>query len=177
MSIHFNFHRLCQWLPLMSLCCAVSVHAVTSTGDMTVSANVEGSCTVSVSPMDFGTVLPGVTKDTDAVVSVVCTSGTTYTLDLGDGLNHITTGGTGIQYRRQMAAGTNRLPYVVYQEPERATEIAATASLAANNNLLTSTVGNGVTQVKTIYGRVIGAETVTQAPGVYTDTVVVTVAF
>jgi spore coat protein U-like protein len=174
---NFNFRSLGQWWPLMGLCCALSAHAATSTGDMTVSANVEAACTVSVSPMAFGTVLPGVTKDTDAVVSVVCTSGTTYTLDLGDGLNHITTGGTGIQYRRQMASAAKRLPYMVFQEPERATEIAATASLAATNNLLTSTVGNGVTQDKTIYGRVVGAETTTQAAGVYTDTVVVTVAF
>jgi spore coat protein U-like protein len=173
----FKFQRLGQWWPLMGLCCAVSGHAATSTGDMTVSANVEASCTVSVSPMDFGTVLPGVTKDTDAVVSVVCTSGTTYTLDLGDGLNHTIAGGTGTQYRRQMAAAANRLPYAVYQEPERATEIAATSSLAANNNMLTSTVGNGLAQEKIIYGRVIGAETVTQAAGVYTDTVIVTVAF
>lgn len=172
-----NFYRLGQWWPLMGLCFAMSAQAVTSTGDMTVSANVEGSCSVSVSPMDFGTVVPGVTKDTDAVVSAVCTSGITYTLDLGDGLYHITTGGTGIQYRRQMASGTDRLPYVVYQEPARATEIAATASGAAINNLLTSTVGNGVAQDKTIYGRVIGAETVTQPAGLYTDTVVVTIAF
>lgn len=177
MRVRFTFLRLDRWWVVFGLCLAVPGHAATSTGNMTVSANVEAACTVSVSPMDFGTVLPGVTKDTDAIVSVVCTSGTTYTLDLGDGLNHITTGGTGIQYRRQMASAANRLPYVVYQEPERATEIAATSSLAANNNLLTSTVGNGVTQDKTIYGRVIGAETLAQYPGVYVDAVVVTVAF
>ncbi len=177
MHSNFTFPRVGKWWPLLGICYAVSGHAVTSTGDMTVSATIEAACSVSISPMNFGTVVPGVTKDTDAVVSVVCTSGTTYTLDLGDGLNHITTGGTGTQYRRQMASAANRLPYVVYQEPERATEIAATSSLAANNNLLTSTVGNGATQDKTIYGRVVGAETVAQVPGVYVDTVVVTVAF
>lgn len=152
-------------------------HAATSTGNLAVSATIETGCSVTASPMDFGVVLPGVTKDTEATLSVVCTAGTTYTLDLGDGQNHTTSGGTGIQYRRQMASAANRLPYVVYQEVARATEIAATSSLAANNNVLTSTVADGLSQDKVIFGRVIGAETITNPAGVYTDTVLVTVAF
>lgn len=164
-------------MTLLGMCLAMTSHAATSTGNMTVSATIEASCSVTATPMAFGIVLAGVTKDTESVVSAVCTSGTTYTLDLGDGLNHITTGGTGIQYRRQMASAANRLPYLVFQETARATEIAATASLAANNNLLTSTVGDGTAQDKTIFGRIVGAETVANQPGVYVDTVVVTVAF
>ena len=159
------------------MCLAPAAQAFTNTGSMDVSATIETACSVSASPMAFGVVLPGVNKDTEAVVTAVCTSGTTYTLDLGDGLNHITTGGTGIQYRRQMASAANRLPYVVYIDATRATQIDATASAAATNNLLTSTVGNGLNQPVTIYGRVIGAESVAKVPGAYIDTVVVTIAF
>ena len=164
---------------LLGLCLAPAAQAAgnTSTGNMLVSANIETACSVSASPMAFGTVLPGVVKDTQAVVTAVCTSGTTYTLDLGDGLNHITTGGTGIQYRRQMGDAANRLPYIIAVDTTYATQVDATASLAATNNLLTSTVGNGLDQPVTIYGRVVGAESVSKAPGAYTDTVVVTIAF
>lgn len=162
-------------LGLGSLTCA---QAFTNTGNMDVSATIETACSVSASPMAFGVVQPGVVKETEAIVTAICTAGTTYTLDLGDGLNHITTGGTGGQYRRQMAAAANRLPYVIYIDATRATQIDATAAGSlAYNNLLTSTVGNGLAQPVTIYGRIVGAESLAKAPGAYTDTVVVTIAF
>jgi spore coat protein U-like protein len=142
---------------------------------MTVTANVETACTVSASPMAFGTVIPGITKETTATVTANCTNGTSYTLDLGDGLNHITTGGTGAEYRRQMASAALRLPYVIYIDATRATAIDATA--VALNNLLTTTVGDGGNQDVMIYGRIKGAETTTQTPGSYVDTVVVTIGF
>lgn len=166
-------------LTLLAVCLAPAAQAAdTNTGSMDVSATIETACSVSASPMAFDTVLPGANKDTEAVVTAVCTTGTTYTLDLGDGLNHIVTGGTGGEYRRQMASAANRLPYVVYIDGTRATQIdASAAGTLAYNNLLTSTVGNGLNQPVTIYGRVIGAESVAKAPGAYTDTVVVTIAF
>jgi spore coat protein U-like protein len=152
--------------------------AFTSTGNMDVSATIETACAVSASPMAFGVVQPGVVKDAEATITAVCTSGTTYTLDLGDGLNHITTGGTGGQYRRQMASAASRLPYIIYIDATRATPIdASAAGTLAYNNLLTSTVGNGLEQAVTIYGRVVGAESLAKIPGVYGDTVVVTIAF
>ena len=165
-------------LTLLGLCLAPAAQAATNTGNLDVSATIETACSVSASPMAFDIVLPGVNKDTEAIVTAVCTTGTTYTLDLGDGLNHITTGGTGGQYRRQMASAANRLPYVVYIDGTRATAIdASAAGTLAFNNLLTSTVGNGLNQPVTIYGRVVGAESTAKPPGVYTDTVVLTVAF
>lgn len=178
MRVIFSLRAVPAFLTLLGLALAPGVQAFTNTGNMDVSATIETACSVSASPMAFGIVVPGVVKETQAVVTAVCTSGTTYTLDLGDGLNHITTGGTGAQYRRQMAAAANRLPYVVYIDATRATQIDATAAGSlAYNNLLTSTVGNGVDQPVTIYGRVVGAESVAKIPGVYGDTVVVTIAF
>lgn len=163
---------------LMGLGLLPSAQAFTSTGNMDVSATIETSCSVSASPMAFGVVQPGIVKETEAIITAVCTSGTTYTLDLGDGLNHITTGGTGSQYRRQMASAANRLPYVIYIDATRATAIdASAAGTLAYNNLLTSTVGNGLAQPVTIYGRVVGTESLAKPPGSYNDTVVVTIAF
>jgi spore coat protein U-like protein len=181
MRVNIPRHAVPVMLASFGLCLASPVRAFTSVGDMIVNADIQSACSVSASPMAFGNVVPGVDKDTDALVTAVCTVGTTYTLDLGDGVNHITTGGIPPihnLYRRQMAAGANRLPYMVYLDATRATEIAATAAgTSAYNNLLTSTVGNGLDQTKTIYGRVVGGETGDALAGSYFDTVVVTIAF
>ena len=163
-------------LAIAGLLAVTSAQAVVNTGSMTVTANVQASCTVSASAMAFGVVLPGVHKDTTAVVTSNCTAGTTYTVDIGNGLNSITTGGTGGQYRRQMVSGTAMLPYVIYIDSTRATEIAA-AAVAAYNNLLTSTVGDSTNQTTSIYGRVVGAESTVSLAGSYVDTVVLSIAF
>lgn len=176
MKFNLNHHIVPAILALFVLGSVASVQAATNTGDMTVTANVDSACTVSASPMAFGPVVPGVTKETTAIVTANCTNGTSYTLNLGDGLWHITTGGTGGEYRRQMAAGTTfRMPYVIYSDSARTTSIDATAGEL--NNLLTTTVANGTDQQVEIYGRVKGAETTTQQPGSYVDTVIVSIGF
>jgi spore coat protein U-like protein len=172
LSIPHQFRRLS---PVLLLLCAAVAHAETNTGNLGVSATIETGCSVSASAMAFGVVVPGTDKDTEAVVSVLCTSGTTYTLDLGDGLYQISTGGSsGNLYRRHMASAANRLPYMFFQEPTRVTEIAASV---ANTNFITSTVGDGSTQTFTVYGRVVGTESSSSPPGSYSDTVIITVAF
>jgi spore coat protein U-like protein len=177
MNVKLSTRAVPVVLSLLGLCLAPAASAVTNTGNMDVSANIDTTCSVSASPMAFGTVVPGTVKDTTATVTAVCTTGTPYTLDLGDGLYHITTGGTGGQYRRQMASVANRLPYVVAIDNTYATEIGATAVAGAINNLLTTTVGNAVGQPVTIYGRVVGVESAAKAPGSYADTVIVTIGF
>lgn len=181
MRANFTGRAIRTLLPLMGTCMVLTGHAAgSSTGNMTVSADIGEVCAVTVTAMQFGDIVPGANVDTEAVVSVICTAGTTYTLDLGDGMNHVTTGGvTGNLYRRQMASGTtNRLPYMVYQETGRITEIAGTAALtAAYNNLLTSTVGNGSIQTKSLFGRIVGTESANKPAGSYVDTVVITIAF
>jgi spore coat protein U-like protein len=171
----FKTHNFRRTSPILFLLCAALAHADTSTGNLAVSATIATGCSVSASAMAFGAVVPGTHKDTEAVVSVLCTSGTTYTLDLGDGLSQISTGGsTSNLYRRQMASAANRLPYMLYQDTGRVTEIAASV---ANTNFITSTVSDGLTKTYTVYGRVVGTESSTSPPGSYSDTVVVTVAF
>jgi len=161
--------------PALLLLCAAFAHAETNTGNLDVSATIETGCSVSASAMAFGVVVPGTDKDTEAVVSVLCTSGTPYTLDVGDGLDQISTGGsTDNLYRRQMGSAANRLPYLLYQEVGRVTEIAASV---ANTNFVTTTLGDGSTQTYTLYGRVVGAEASASPPGSYSDTVIITVAF
>lgn len=176
MKLNVNHHVVPAIFTLFVLGSVASVQAATNTGNMTVTANVETACAVSASPMAFGTVIPGVIKETTATVTANCTNGTAYTLDLGDGLNHTVDGGpAGGLYRRQMASTTFLLPYVVYIDAARTTEIGATA--VALNNLLTTTLGTGVNSDVMIYGRIKADETAAQEPGSYTDTVVITIGF
>jgi spore coat protein U-like protein len=162
-------------LAVFGLMLAPSTQAASSTGNLTVTANIQPACTVSASPMAFGTVVPGTNKDTVAVISSNCTAGTTYTVDIGNGINSIATGGTGGEFRRQMAAGTHFLPYVIYIDATRATAIDASA--VALNNLLTTTVGDGLEKTTSIFGRVVGAESTVNTAGSYVDTVLLTIAF
>ena len=177
MQRNFNRPAVRYLVALLVTGLGLNAQADISTGTMTVSADIAAVCSVSATPMAFASVVPGVTKEAESVISVTCTSGTTYTLDLGDGQNHTDTGGTTTPYRRQMASGANLLPYMVFQETARATEIAATSSPTTNSNLLTSTVGTGSAQTKKVFGSVLGAESVTNPSGSYADLVVITIAF
>ena len=181
MRVNFNLRAVPAILTLLGLCLAPAAQAATNSGDMTVSATIEAACSVSATTMAFGIVVPGVVKETTAEVTANCTSGTSYTVDLGNGLNHITTGGaTADQYRRQMASGANLLPYVVSKSNTYAPEIGATATGGAGaiNNLLTTTTGTGAAAAPvTIYGRVVAGESVAKVPGAYADTVIVTIGF
>ncbi|CAK0745271.1 Spore coat protein U domain-containing protein [Gammaproteobacteria bacterium] len=163
-------------LAVLGLILVGSAQAATSSGSLVVTATIDASCTVSASPMAFGTVVPGTVKDTTSTVTSNCTNGTTYTVDIGDGLNHGATIGSGGEYRRQMASGASLLRYVIASDATYATHINAT-SLTTYNNLLTSTVGDSTDQTTMIYGRVVGAESASKAAGSYLDTVVVTISF
>jgi spore coat protein U-like protein len=162
-------------LPLLGMCCAMGSHAATQTATMDVSATIVASCKLSVMGLKFDNVEPGVDKNAAAVLASTCTSGTAFTLDLSNGGHSTTTGGTGDQFRRQMASGNNRLPYILYKDG--GAEIGASATGAGNNNLLTDGMGNGYEKYMNIYGRVIGAETKNSRAGNYSDQVVVTIAF
>lgn len=167
-------HKNIRILLLMSgVCCAMGSHAATQTADMDVTATIVASCTLRAAKLNFGIVVPWEKKNTGAVVTATCTSGTSYALDVGNGEQSTTTGGTGNQFRRQMVSGANFLPYVLYHEAERVTEIG----VSGNDNFLTNGVGNGEEQHKTIYGSVIGAEIKNNPAGDYSDKVVVTITF
>lgn len=161
--------------PALLLLCSAFAQADASSGNLDVSATIQTGCSVSATVMAFGVVVPGTDKDTESVVEVMCTSGTSYTLDVDSGGNVTSAGGsTSNLYRRQMVSGANFLPYMLYQETGRVTEIAAPV---ANTNFVTTTVSDGLAKTYTLYGRIIGTESSTSPPGNYSDTVVITVTF
>lgn len=129
-----------------------------------VQANVPPNCLVTAQNVDFGT--RGVLDtDVDATggVGVTCTPGTAYNIGLDNGLT-----GTGPTARR-MTLGAGAVVYGLYKDPGRSQPWGS-----AGAELLPGT-GSGGTQNATVYGRV--PPQATPVPGVYSDTVVVTVTY
>lgn len=160
--------RRTPFLAALGLAAALplSATAATATGTLSVSATVLNVCTVAALPMAFGNVTPGASPaDSTATITVLCTSGTPYNVLLGQGAN-----GTAVTNRKMKDAGTNTLNYALYSNAGYTTNWGATIG--------TDTVagtGTGLNVTHTVYGRVAASQYV--APGVYTDTVAITVNY
>ncbi|MEX0732662.1 MAG: spore coat U domain-containing protein [Aquisalimonadaceae bacterium] len=141
--------------------------AAEATDSFTVGAEVSGTCTVTATDLDFGTVDVTATGNTDATstISVTCTSGTDYDIGL-DG------GGAGDVGNREMSDGaTGILEYALYSDSGH--------SVDWGDVIDTDTVadtGTGTADDHTVYGRVPDGQTTVTA-GSYSDTINVTVTY
>ena len=148
---------------------ATAAQAGSSNANLGVSATVNGSCTISTSPLAFGTVdtLSASPVLGTGGLSVACTNGSAWTASAGVGA------GSGATFAaRRMTSGANTLNYQIYTDSGRTT-------LWGDGTLSTSTIGGtgtGSTQAVTVYGRIPAGQTATPA-GTYADTVAVTVTY
>ena len=141
------------------------VMALTATANLTVTATVLASCTVSSATLAFGNYDPtGGNVDQSATFQVACTKGTPATV----GLN---TGGNASGATRRMANGTDFLVYELYKEAAR-TNVWGNAG---SDLISLAAAASNAAQTLTVYGRVTGLQDV--SVGSYTDTVLVTVTF
>ena len=162
----------CSLGAALLLAAAEGAAGATATATIEVSVTVASTCTVAASPLSFGTDQPGQgALSALTTLAVLCTRGAPFTVALNAG-----TGGTVAQ--RVMTMGTNRLQYNLYTSAAHTTvwgdgtQSSATVS-ATGRGLMT---GAAVTQ--TVYGQVPDtAANVDLAPGLYTDTVTVTVSY
>jgi len=157
-----------------------------ATDNLTVSATVPQTCTISTTPVAFGSYDPtGAQSTADlpgaGTLLVTCTNGagdtgigaTAITLTLDDGGNFSTT--------RRMAAGTNYLGYELYQ-PTATTAGAACGALTqrwgtTGGEIFTPAIASwdGTQKTFNVCGNVPQAQNV--PPGSYSDTVTATVNF
>lgn len=140
-------------------------NATTTTTSMSVSATVLGLCIVAATPIAFGNYTSTQTDNTGTVVAS-CTAGTPYNISLDPGT------GTGASTGNRMMTGPSAatLHYSLYSNSGRTTNWG--------NVIGTDTVsgtGNGLAQTLTVYGRIPASQL--SAPGVYTDTVTVTLTY
>lgn len=132
----------------------------------TVRARNTGTCSVSATTLDFGK--RGVLSanvDAQSQVTVTCTIGAAYNVGLDGG----TTGAVD-PTQRKMSLGATRITYGIYRDAARALPWGSTIG----SNTVTGT-GTGAASVINVYGRVPAQAT--PAPGIYTDTIIVTVTY
>ena len=153
------------------LVAATPASAAVTTTNLSVTATVAASCTVSTTAMAFGTIstLTATADDNTATMNVTCTPGTPWTATAGLGTG---TGATFAVRKLTIPSTTNTLNYALYTNSTRTT---LWGDGVAPNGSYTGT-GTGAVQPNTIYGRVPGSQG-TSVIGSYTDSVVVTITF
>lgn len=155
-------------LGIAALACAATYDpaaAATATTTFNVTATVQATCTVSASPLGFGT-YQAVDIPATTTISVTCTNTTPY----GVGLDAGTFSGATVTTRKMSGPDANGLPYFLYQDSGHSTNWGNTKG--------TDTVagtGNGSAQTLTVYGDLPANEFV--KPGSYTDTITATVYY
>ena len=141
---------------------------------MTVTATIEGACSVSANPLAFGNYTVansgGANLDGSTSISVTCTTGTGYGIGLDAGTG---SGATETLRRMTLAAGSVTSDYALFQDSARSVVWGDTDG--AGGNRKTGQVGTGAAQSHTVYGRIPGGQIGT--PGNYADTVLVTVHY
>lgn len=154
-------------LVMVCLCVGGLAQAVTSTGQQTVRAQVNPSCTVSYTqPMAFGnlTATPSmeVSKtDLKRAITVSCTAGASYSVVAGDGNNY------SVGWR--MVNGSSQyLTYQLFTDPGRTTTFPRSGTTVGGT-------ATGVVQTVDVYGRV-PAQTA-GGIGDFTDSVTFTVTY
>ena len=160
-------------------CVAASVgsaFAATATANMTNTATVSSSCTISAT--GFTTTYDSVVtnasshQDITGTLATTCTSGSSATITLGQGTNADTGSADATPLRRLSTGGgtPSYLSYSLYQN--------ATRTTVWGNTLATglATTGTGAAVSSTVYARITSGQATAKA-GAYTDVVVATLTF
>ncbi|WP_431108968.1 Csu type fimbrial protein [Variovorax paradoxus] len=171
-----NFGGIHTSITLSSSTTATPATCNTSMADnfsFSVTANVSKSCLVTADPLNFGTVngLPGqADKDQTSTISVTCTTPTAYTVALTPS-NGSTAGVGSMAPTGGVPGNTDTVPYRLYRNAARTT---VWGSVTGTNTV--AGTGNGLAQVLTLYGRVLGASANVR-PDNYRDVVTVAVTY
>lgn len=142
--------------------------AATATTNMSVSATVIATCSLTTGAMAFGS-YSGTAVSSSADLSITCTGGAPYTIALGAGSGTGAT--TSARTMVNSADTTSTLSYGLYQDSAFATnwgETVGTDTLAGT--------GTGAAQTVSVYGE-IPAGQLTSTTGTYADTVVATINY
>jgi spore coat protein U-like protein len=132
----------------------------------TLSARVPPKCSLNAGTMDFGT-RTSLSRAIDASTNlgIVCSKNLPYQVSVDGGMSGATD-----PTRRRMLLGSAFIAYGLYRDAAR---MQGWGSMIDADTL--SGIGSGLTQSVPVYGRVYPQNT--PEPGVYTDTVVVTIIY
>lgn len=134
---------------------AARARAATANSTIAVSAQVVSACTVSGGAIAFGAVSTGAAASQQSALTVTCTSGTAYEIELNDGLS-----GTAAT-RRMTGPNGATLAYDIYRDAGHSQRWGSGAGASTGT-------GSGTAQPVDLYAAIAPAA----APsGSYTDTV------
>ncbi len=155
----------------------------TTTGTINVDATILPSCAVTTAPLSFGSVSGTATVYSNTTITVNCSSGAPYRIDIDAGQNLVSPQDT----PRRLKTGTAPADFTntySYKLAKITGGFNATNDWGDNGATYCTTcttvptgkdgVGIGADEVHTVYG-MLG--TTTAAAGVYTDTLTVTVNY
>ncbi|OCY54905.1 spore coat U domain-containing protein [Acinetobacter pittii] len=149
-------------------------------GDTLLTANfvVPSLCQLnSTSTVDFVNINDISTTSRDytaqGAVNTTCNFGTPYSIYLGDGNNRIAGG-----FRRMINSNNEFIPYQLYKDSNYSTVWDATGGVTnVGGTGGVSKTGTGSAQTTTVYGKIPQGTAIASRPGVYSDSVVVTVTY
>lgn len=147
--------------------------ATTTTGTMPVLATVVATCSVSAAPLIFGAIDlhsgVGAAKSTGAL-NVTCTNTTPYTVGLNSGAS-----GNGKDVNRAMknAAASGTINYGLFSDSLYA---VPWGDGQAGNGKTKDGAGTGITETLLVFGK-ISSDVSAVAPGLYADSVTITITY
>lgn len=134
------------------------------------------SCSVTTNNVVFGSFNPLAIGPGDSTGSVRVTCGGVvgllipYQIELGSG-------GSGNVSARRMSSGANTLGYGLYSDPSRSSSWGDIAhGTAVSGSMLLDVLGTAPAATHTVYGRIPSGQN-TAVPGIYADTITVTVTY
>jgi spore coat protein U-like protein len=165
MKRNFMIARPATTLAIL-LALAPLARAGTATSTFNVTASVTNACTVSGTNLDFGSYDPTSPTANDAVstISVLCTLDDAYTIGLNEGLH-----GASVSNRKMSDGASHSINYSLYSDSGR------TNNWGNSGSGTVASIGTGLTQSFTVYGRIPASQNVPQ--GSYSDTITMTVDF
>lgn len=138
-----------------------------------VSVTLASTCTVSANPLSFGIYQPGQGNASGSTtLAVRCTRGAPFSVALNAGV------GGGSVTQRLMSMGASRLQYNLYTTAAHTTVWGDGTQSTATVSGVGRGLMSGAQITQTVYGQVPdAAANVDLAPGLYTDTITVTVSY
>lgn len=149
-----------------------SAFAGSASDNMSVSATVSDSCTISAGDLSFGAydTVAGSAVAGSAVLSVACTTGAAANVTLDQGANP-GGGSSDADPDRWMSDGaSNLLSYSLFQDSGHTTEWGNTSGTGVSYSAASSAASN-----ISVYGQIDASQDV--PAGSYSDTVVATISF
>jgi len=151
---------------LLSFLLGCNLLTISQATSFAITADVPATCRVTTNDLSFGSFgLLGIQHDASTTLAPTCTNGTAYQIGLDGGLS----GATNPTLRR-MTKGGESITYGLYRDGCRTQAFGQTLG----SDTLSGT-GSGVAQTASVYGRVPAQAT--PSPGLYSDTIVVSVTY